>query len=113
MDFTVNIKAYAKIAIPLTNLLREKVPFLWSTACQSSFEQLKQALSTTPVLVKADMSKPFELFTDASIDHVGAVFMQNYYSQVKPIGYFSKKLKTVEQRYSATGREALNISLAC
>ena len=108
-----HIKAYAKIAIPLTNLLREKVPFSWSTECQSSFEQLKQALATTPVLVKADMSKPFELFTDASLDHVGAVLMQNHDGHLKPIGYFSKKMKPVEQRYSTTDREALGIILAC
>ena len=108
-----HIKDYAKIAVPLTNLLREKEPFLWSTDCQSSFEKLKQVLVTAPVLVKAQMTKPFELFTDASQDHVGAVLMQKLEDQLKPIGYFSKKLKPVERRYSTTDREALAIILSC
>ena len=108
-----HIQAYAKIAVPLTNLLRKKESFLWTKECQSSFEQLKQALTTAPVLVKAQMSRPFELFTDASLNHVGAVLMQRDEGRLKPIGYFSKKLKPVEQRYSTTDREALGVILAC
>lgn len=97
----------------MTNLLKEKEPFLWTIDCQSSFAQMKQALITAPVLVKAQMTEPFELFTDASLEHVGAVLMQRLDGQLKPVGYFSKKLKPVEQCYSTTDREALAIVLAC
>ena len=108
-----HIPKFAKIAVPLTNLLRVKEPFEWTSQCQSSFEQLKQLLITAPVLIKADVSKPFQLFTDASADHVGAVLMQAVDGHLKPIGYFSKKLKPAEQRYMTTDREALAIVLAC
>ncbi|XP_066968110.1 uncharacterized protein [Macrobrachium rosenbergii] len=59
------------------------------------------------------MTRPFQLFTDASLDHVGAVLMQESDGLLKPVGYLSKKLKPVEQRYSTTDREALAIVLAC
>ena len=108
-----HIDGYAKIAVPMTNLLKEKEPFQWTDACQASFEQLKQALISAPILIKAQMTRPFELHTDASLEHVGGVLMQKRDGQLKPVGYFSKKLKPVEQRYSTTDREALAIILAC
>ena len=108
-----HIQNFAKIAVPLTNLLKAKEPFVWTSECQSSFEHLKQLLITAPVLVKAQMTEPFHLFTDASLDHVGGVLMQESDGMMKPIGYFSKKLKPVEQRYSTTDREALAVILAC
>ncbi len=67
-----------------------------------------------PVLVRADIAKPFVLTTDASDTHVGGVL-----SQAQPdgsdraIGYFSKKLKPAETRYSVTDKEALAVVLAC
>ena len=108
-----HIKDYAKIAVPLTNLLRQKELFRWTPKCQQGFEQLKGSLTSAPVLIKPSMTTPFELHADASMDHVGAVLMQNQDGSLKPVGYFSKKLKPVEQRYSTTDREALAIVLAC
>ena len=109
-----HIQSYAQLAIPLTNLLRKNEPFLWTPHCQESFEKLKEELITAPLLVKAQVNCPFELHTDASSDHVGAVLQQRQRDgSLKPIAYFSKKLKPTEQRYSTTDREALAIILAC
>ena len=109
-----HVENYAKIAVPLTNLLKGKEHFRWTEECQQSFESLKVALTTAPVLAKAQITKQFELHTDASKDHIGAVLMQRDEAQnLRPIGYFSKKLKAVEQRYSTTDREALAVVMAC
>ena len=40
--------------------------FKWTSACQKSFELLKEALCGEPVLKYADTSKPYTLYTDAS-----------------------------------------------
>ncbi len=71
-------------------------------------------LIAAPILGRADMAKKFTLETYASLTHVGAVLMQmNDNNPPKVIGYFSKKLRPTEMRYSTTDREALAIVLAC
>ena len=40
--------------------------FEWTSACQKSFELLKETLCGEPVLKYADTSKPYTLYTDAS-----------------------------------------------
>lgn len=59
------IKGYAAIALPLTNLLRGKKDFLWTRVEQLAFDALKRSLTSTPVLILPDMSKPFKVTTDA------------------------------------------------
>ncbi|XP_026459029.1 uncharacterized protein LOC113359652 [Papaver somniferum] len=58
------VKGYGIIYKPLTDLLK-KNNFLWNEAALLSFEQLKEAMITTHVLVLPDFSKSFELSTDA------------------------------------------------
>ena len=109
-----HIPDFAKVAAPLTNLTRSKVEFHWSPECESAFQQLKSLLTQAPVLVRADITQPFIVTTDASNTHVGAVLSQiQTDSSNKPIAYFSKKLQAAESRYSATDKEALGVVLAC
>lgn len=65
------------------------------------------------VLVKADQSKEFELHTDASDTHIGGVLMQKEQDDLRPIGYYSKKLNATERKYSVTDKETLAIINAC
>ena len=107
------IDAYAKIAAPLTNLTKKGIIFHWSEECQSAFEELKTRLLTEPVLTKFCGEMLHELHTDASKYHIGAVMLQKEKDGLKSLGYFSKKLNTTEQKYSATDKEALAIVQAC
>lgn len=107
------IADFSQIATPLTNLMGNSKIFHWDNECQSSFESLKQKLITTPVLVRADLTKQFELHTDASNTHLGGVLMQVEEKGLKPIGYFSKKLNRTEQKYACTDKEAMAIVHSC
>jgi hypothetical protein len=49
------IKGFSKIVKPLTTLLEKDREFKWIGACQSSFEELKKRLTTSPVLVMPDL----------------------------------------------------------
>jgi hypothetical protein len=49
------IEGFSKIVKPLTTLLEKDQEFKWTGACQSSFEELKKRLTTTPVLVMPDL----------------------------------------------------------
>ena len=44
---------------------QERQQFLWSPQCQESFDLLKRKLTSTPVLVLLDISKPFQIFAQA------------------------------------------------
>ncbi len=108
------IDKFSHLAAALTDLTRKNQPFRWTADCQRAFEDLKNKLVTSPILVKANLSKQFILETDASQHHVAAVLLQyDDESLPRAVGYFSKKLKPAEVRYSATDRETLAIVLAC
>ena len=69
------IKNYGAIAKPLTDLLK-KDNFCWTELALTSFQQLKQVLSTPPVLQLPNFNKPFLVECDASFTGFGAVLHQ-------------------------------------
>jgi hypothetical protein len=59
------IKNFAKIAAPLTNLLKKyAVTYEWEEACDEAFETLKGILVKAPVLKLPDFDKEFEMLTN-------------------------------------------------
>ncbi len=109
-----HIDNFSHLAAPLTDLTRKNQRFRWAVDCQRAFEDLKNKLVTSPILVKANLSRQFILETDASQQNVAAVLLQyDDEGLLRAISYFSKMLKPAEVRYSATDREALAIVLVC
>lgn len=77
------------------------------------FEELKESLCTSPVLVHPNYEKPFIVSTDASSKAVGAVLYQlDEKDHEHPIHYASRNLNDAENNYSAFEREALGIVFA-
>jgi hypothetical protein len=70
------ISNFSRIAKPMTELLKKGVKFMWSEACEKAFHTLRQHLTSAPVLVQPDNSKPFEVFCDALGTGLGCVFLQ-------------------------------------
>ncbi|XP_026459657.1 uncharacterized protein LOC113360357 [Papaver somniferum] len=97
----------ASICKPLTELLK-KESFKWNDAAHNAFQALKQAVTTTPVLVLSDFTFPFEIETDACDTRVGAVLMQNK----RLIAYFSKGMGTRFLSLSTYEKELLSIVMA-
>ena len=44
------VERYAAKARPLSDLLKEDVPWAWSDTCAQAFQQLKKHLTTAPIL---------------------------------------------------------------
>ncbi|CAI7850895.1 unnamed protein product [Closterium sp. NIES-54] len=106
------VPQYAKIAIPLTNLLKKNTPFKWEDVHQQAMEQLKTALTSAPVLILPDPEKDYVIEADASDQAVGAVLMQDQGKGLKPIAYLSKKMHGAELNYPIHDKEALAIITA-
>jgi hypothetical protein len=86
---------FPRIAKPMTELLKKGVKFVWSEACERAFHTLRQHLTSAPVLVQPDNSKPFEVFCDASGTGFGCVLMQ----EGRVIAYASQALRPHELNY--------------
>ncbi|CAI7811424.1 unnamed protein product [Closterium sp. NIES-53] len=106
------VPEYAKIATPLTNLLKKNAPFKWEDVHQQAMEQLKTALMSAPVLILPDPEKDYVIEADASDQAVGAVLVQDQGKGLQPIAYLSKKLHGAEINYPIHDKEALAIITA-
>ena len=104
------IKNYATMAKPLFDLTKKNAKFVWSDICQQSFDNIKSALISEPILTYPDMSKPFKLFTDASDYAVGSILVQESSSgEQNVVQYVSHSLDPVQQRWPTIEKECYAI----
>jgi len=98
------VRNYARIAAPLTELLK-KGSFKWNEEANKAIEDLKIAMTTTPILATPDFSKTFTVECDASGQGIGAVLMQ----EGRPLAFESRKLKGRDLEKSTYEKEMLAI----
>ena len=55
------IEIFSKVASPLFSLLMKDVQFVWSKACQTVFDKLKEKLSIAPILRGPNWTLPFHI----------------------------------------------------
>ena len=79
----------------MTRLLRKDVKFEWTEECQQGFEELKKLLTEAPVLIQPESGKEFVVYSDASLNGLGCVLMQ----EGKVVAYASRQLKPHERNY--------------
>ena len=89
------MKDFSKIAVPLTELTRKKVPFEWTENREKSFHELKEKLISAPILTLPEGTEDFVIYSDASHQGLGCVLMQ----RGKVIAYASRQLKPHEKNY--------------
>ena len=104
------IRNFSQIAAPLTRLMTKKESFSWTEEAQKAFEELKEALLTTPVLQLFDPDKPITVETDASKHALGAVLSQlGKDGKLRPVAFHARKFIAAETRYPTGDQELLAI----
>ncbi|KAL7293051.1 hypothetical protein TKK_0013495 [Trichogramma kaykai] len=103
------IEGDADMKLPLLRLLRRDYVWTWGEEQQIAFEQLKNALTSAPVLARPDFAKPFIIQCDASGTALGAVLVQEDEKGEHPIVYLSRVLSAPERNYSTSEKECLAI----
>jgi hypothetical protein len=83
------IPDFSRMGRPMTELLKKGVKIVWSEACEKAFHTLRQHLTSAPVLVLPDNSKPLEVLCDTSGTGLGCVLMQ----EGRIIAYSSRALR--------------------
>jgi len=101
---------FAGIATPLHTATSVKRKFAWDEEMDQSFQKLKKAMTSPPVLAYPDFEKPFIVETDASKVGVSAVLTQkNEKGEVHPVQFTSRTMTPTERNYSACDRETLAV----
>ncbi|WVZ63289.1 hypothetical protein U9M48_012931 [Paspalum notatum var. saurae] len=102
------IKDFSKIAKPMTALTQKNAKFAWSPKCEEAFGTLKKLLTSAPVLAQPDITKPFDVYCDASGSGLGCVLMQ----EGRVIAYASCQLRKHEVNYPTHNLELLAVVYA-
>ena len=106
------ISDYGRFTGELTKLGKKNKLFKWDGAHEKAFNKIKAAMSSSPVIRIADLSKQFIVKTDASMYGIGAVLQQEENGQRFVIEYASKAFNDCQKRYSTIEQEATAILFA-
>ena len=97
-----------KLAEPIRELMKGKVPLNWGPEHEESFAMLKKEIIKAPVLGYYNPQKETVLQTDASIKGLGACLLQ----EEKPVYFASKALTETQRGYMAIEIESLAVTWA-
>ena len=106
------VKGFADVAKPLYRLQEKETDYVWTEACDRSFQLLKGHLTASPILAFPNADESFILDTDASNTGVGAVLSQQTDGCERVVAYYSRTLTKTERNYCVTRRELLAVILA-
>ena len=114
------VSRFADISRPLTTLTKKDAKFEWTSACQKSFELLKEALCGEPVLKYADTSKRYTLYTDASKYGWAGVLTQPHTTTTDgkssttdhPVAFVSGLFRGSQLNWAALTKEAFAIYMS-
>ena len=103
------IRDYGIIVRPIVNLTKTRVRFVWTQACQDSFQKLKSMLTSAPILQYYSEDLETCIETDVSDSIVARVLSQKYGKDWLPVTFFSKTINPAEYNYQIYDKEILAI----
>ena len=99
------VPGYAEVSKPLREAASAKDTLVWSEAMRTAFQELKEKLTSPPVLKLPAMCGRFRLYTDACNSSVGSVLVEAVGDQERVVAYASKVLSKAERRWPTYDKE--------
>ena len=106
--FISNLSTRIEPFMPLVKV-KNADEFVWGREQQKVFDDLKQYLSSPPVLVPPQLDQPFIVYLSADEVSIGSVLIQEFYGKEQVVFYLSRRLLDTETWYS--GMEHLYLCL--
>ncbi|XP_070007676.1 uncharacterized mitochondrial protein AtMg00860-like [Nicotiana sylvestris] len=69
------VECFSSLLAPLTKLTQKATKFQWTEACEQSFQELKNKLTSTPVLALPESPDGYAMYCNASGVGLGCVLM--------------------------------------
>jgi len=102
------IQNFSHMAKPL-NELKGKKEWKWGEEHQRAFEELKEKITSQPVLALPRREGKFRVETDTSGYTIGGVLSQEQEGKWKPIAFSSRTMQPAEQNYKIYNKKLLAI----
>ena len=96
-----------EVLSPLNELLRKDAAWTWDTQQETSFEEIKKLVTSSPVLAFYDSKRETILSVDASSYGVGGVLLQRHGKILRPVAYCSRTLSPTERNWAQIEKELL------
>ena len=100
--------AFADITIPITNLLKKNITFVWSQQCQAALDYLKEIFVVSQYCNFPTLKKDYVFYIDASNNAYSGVLcqLQDNDNDIRPVAYFSGTFTAQNISWCATEKEA-------
>ena len=101
---------YSDIVVPLTWLTRKDAPWNFSEDCRCSFNRLKEAFTTAPILTHYQPGALITVETDASDYAItGILSISCSDGEIRPVAFYSRTLTAPKLNYDTHDKELLSI----
>ena len=87
--------------------MKGKKEWKWEEEHQRAFEELKEKITSQPVLSLPRREGKFRVETDASGHAIGGVLLQEQDGKWKPIAFLSRTMQPAERNYEIYDKELL------
>jgi len=104
------IRGFSDTARPLFDLTKKGLAWAWGPMEADTFQVLKDAVTSDPILILPDKSRLYRLEADSSDFASGAVLSQvGSDEKWHLVAFFSKSLNSVQRNYEIHDKEMLAI----